>query len=426
MHTYLRFDAKGKLTSGSLPTPPAGATDLVILSHGWNNDDKDSRDLYDPWSEGIRTRLAGTGREPWILCVRWPSKKFNVKDDAPLATAFVGGAQSVGGAPAVSETASAIATVEELRELFTEPAEITLLDEAARLAPTITADSAARLQFVETLRALAPEESQAEDAATGIQEGYFLHLPPSELISAMKVPVPEPEDDAMLAGAAPQNMFIGGAANAVLQWPGRIGNYLTVFTMKTRAGIVGEKGLAPLLPKLAAQPGIQRITLVGHSFGARLLTATVAAAASEVHAKIHALCLFQAAFSHNAFSEKKNGGFRKIIDQGIPKVPIRITHTIADRANAVAYPLAMRISQDSMMSFGGANDRFGALGANGAVQMNPGEAHSIPMPADGAAYPAPGTWKILNVKANKTQIPNHFPVTTEPCNHLIAEAILSD
>ena len=65
------------------------ASDLLVISHGWNNDMAEARDLYQPLHG--RTAPAGgrTGRRhclaaAWaVLGVLWPSKKFAEKDLIP-------------------------------------------------------------------------------------------------------------------------------------------------------------------------------------------------------------------------------------------------------------------------------------------------------------------------------------------------------
>src|ERR1700747_1465475 len=48
-------------------------------------------------------------------------------------------------------------------------------------------------------------------------------------------------------------------------------NYTTYYEMKTRAGTVGKNGLGPLVDKISSK--VDRIHLIGHSFGGRLVTA---------------------------------------------------------------------------------------------------------------------------------------------------------
>jgi hypothetical protein len=138
--------------------------------------------------------------------------------------------------------------------------------------------------------------------------------------------------------------------------------------MKARAGNVGKNGVAKVVDKAAAQ--VQRVHLIGHSFGGRVVTA---AAANSTTDKIKSMSLLQTAFSHNGFSKSMNGFFRSVVDQKRVKGPILVTHTKNDTAVGLAYPLASRINGDTTAAFGDENDRFGGLGRNGAQQMEVGE-----------------------------------------------------
>jgi esterase/lipase superfamily enzyme len=51
---------------------------------------------------------------------------------------------------------------------------------------------------------------------------------------------------------------------------------LSYYEMKTRAGVVVQQGLGPLLAKLSGPGGAPRIHLMGHSFGARLVAYSLA------------------------------------------------------------------------------------------------------------------------------------------------------
>jgi esterase/lipase superfamily enzyme len=158
--------------------------------------------------------------------------------------------------------------------------------------------------------------------------------------------------------------------------------------MKTRAGKVGKNGVAKLIDQLA--PQVQRIHLIGHSFGGRVVTS---AAANSKTDKIKSMSLLQTAFSHNGFSKTMNGFFRSVVDQQRVKGPILVTHTKNDMPVGVAYPLASRISGDTTAAFGDENDKFGGLGRNGAQQMQPGEV-------------VPG--KLLEVGGSYAFVPSKF------------------
>lgn len=81
--------------------------------------------------------------------------------------------------------------------------------------------------------------------------------------------------------------------------------------------------MAPLHDHLSDD--VARIHLGGHSFGARLVTAAAANAATN---KLHRMSLLQAAFSHNGFSKAMNGFFRSVVDKarisGPPDGQIRV------------------------------------------------------------------------------------------------------
>ncbi|EUA68482.1 hypothetical protein I541_5569 [Mycobacteroides abscessus] len=51
---------------------------------------------------------------------------------------------------------------------------------------------------------------------------------------------------------------------------------MSYYEMKNRAGVVGERGLGPLLGSLSGPDGPPRIHLIGHSFGARLVSYALA------------------------------------------------------------------------------------------------------------------------------------------------------
>ena len=73
----------------------------------------------------------------------------------------------------------------------------------------------------------------------------------------------------------------------------------TYWQMKNRAGTVGRNGLGPLLGRLPA--GV-RVHLVGHSFGARLVSFALAGLPAGAPSPVRAVTLLQGAFSHFAFA----------------------------------------------------------------------------------------------------------------------------
>jgi len=145
-------------------------------------------------------------------------------------------------------------------------------------------------------------------------------------------------------------------------------NFTTYYEMKSRAGKVGNDGVAPLIDELEA--GVRRFHLIGHSFGGRLVSAATKASRTN---KLASLTLLQAAFSHNGFSKIMNGFFRIVVDAGRIGGPVLITHTKNDKAVGLAYPIASRINNDAAMAIGDESDKFGGIGRNGAQKMGIGE-----------------------------------------------------
>lgn len=158
-------------------------------------------------------------------------------------------------------------------------------------------------------------------------------------------------------------------------------NYTTYYEMKERGGTIGKKGVAPLIDKLSDQ--VERIHLIGHSFGGRVVAA---AAANSTTNRIRSMTLLQAAFSHNGFSQSMNGFFRNVVDGRRVSGPIIITHTKNDKAVGFAYPIASRLAGQVAAGLGDENDRFGGIGRNGAQKMNSGEVIAGKLLPVGASY----------------------------------------
>jgi hypothetical protein len=222
-------------------------------------------------------------------------------------------------------------------------------------------------------------------------------------------------DDGAGATAGLGDLFSGMKAAA---W--RLLNYATYYQMKERAGIVG-KGLNGMLGAVRQLRPDLRLHLIGHSFGARVVTAAVDGATTF---QPSSLCLLQGAFSHNGFTEKfdqhTDGFFRKVVSQFKVNGPIVATHTTNDLAVGVAYPIASRISSDNRSALGDENDVFGGIGRNGAVRMKPDEC------TQGLLLPETGPYqfiakKVHNLRADQF-ISGHSDVTGRQVANAIVQA----
>jgi hypothetical protein len=388
-------------------------TDLFVISHGWNNDKRDARELYDALFGNISTivagrRTSGENRKFAIVGVFWPSKKFADEDLIPA-----GGAANMAAASAGPLSSLLKNKLHGLKGTFDRPDE-NALDRAAALVDDLEESPEAQKRFVDLIRSVVPQHplDTAEDAS-----GQFFQTPGDELLSAFSAPVmPTPreaggqggalslDDEQTGAAAGLGDMFSGITAGA---W--RLLNYTTYYQMKERAGVVGGC-LGGVLKDIRQLRADLRIHLIGHSFGARVVTAAADGSASV---RPSSLALLQGAFSHNGFTEKfdgqTDGFFRRVISQSKVDGPILATHTVNDRAVGLAYPLASRISGDNRSAIGDQNDVFGGLGRNGAVKMKANEiVKGRLLPADGRYAFSRG--KVHNLLADEF-ISGHSDVT---------------
>jgi hypothetical protein len=274
----------------------------------------------------------------------------------------------VGGTSEEQERRAIETAFAEFERVFADSEKAPQVAALRALLPDI-GNPATQTAFVEGLRRLigAPDGTSDLDGSS-----FFFKVsdPRAVFVNAEQasssVGEGQGEDNRAVAGVqgAGLSSLLGGVANAVSS----LQNNTTYYEMKQRAGTVGQRGLAPLIDELGQRAALQRIHLVGHSFGARLVTA---AAMHSTSPKLHSLCLLQAAFSHNAFSSI--GYFRKLVDSRRVAGPIIITHTENDKAVGKAYAIASRISNDTSSGVGDASDKYGGLGRNGAVNMGASE-----------------------------------------------------
>ena len=308
-----------------------------------------------PSSSAISARFPN--RNVVVLAVYWPSKKFADADLIPG-----------GGAAAAGDTARAAELKQRLADLADgfDGGGATELAALAALVDRL-GEAQARAAFVQGLRALLPADLGEDDAAR-----RFLDIDPDDLFTALNAGVrilPAPGGGiAATSGATGGAAGIGSSAGGLVAAAQRILNLSTFYQMKARAGAVGA-GLNFVLGQIRQKLPETRIHLVGHSFGARVVTAAVDGATPFAPAS---LVLLQGAFSHHGlsadFDGTTDGVFHNVLDQDKVAGPIVATYTANDKAVGIAYALASRISGDNRAAFGDASDPFGGLGRNGAVQ----------------------------------------------------------
>ncbi|WP_321473273.1 hypothetical protein [uncultured Paludibaculum sp.] len=387
-----------------------GPVELIVFSHGWNNDEQDALALYQHMFASFRSVLnqnhvpAMNGRNIAVAGVLWPSKKFADEENIPGGAAGAVAVDPLADAFAGAEAAGDPAILARLKEL-TDKEELTLpeQDEAVGLLR----------QLLATLPASSEEGSANVQAAANDGGTFSNDVFVQQLVGEGTMP----GSDASEGGAA--GLFsnpMGDLTDAVRKGL----NLFTFYAMRERAGIIGAQALNPLLARISALANV-RIHLIGHSFGARLVTAA-AAASGLFHPS--SMTLLQAAFSHYGFSTlydgHSNGAFRNLLLEQRIKGPVLITHTPNDHAVGWAYPIAARLRSIIASSIdGGPNDPFGGLGRNGA-QKTP-QAISKQLLASGSAgYTFPAAGGVLNLESTPF-VNGHSGIT----NDAVAYAILS-
>jgi hypothetical protein len=368
-----RFDKDGKALNQV--TLPPGTTDLIVVSHGWNNDDAAAEKLYHDLFTNFQSVAPDVlqNKKVAIIGVIWPSKKFT--DVVAAATEAQGGAAAGLKAASAAADATIKAKLDLIATMF-GPEAAAKIKKAKDLIAKLDDDPAARDEFVNVMRGLLdPSAAHPEDNSK-----LFFKMGGAEMLEKLKVPTPlvtagsggggggaslpsHPASAPAGGAAGLGDLFSGVKAGAI-----RFLNYFTYYEMKQRAGVVGRKGVGPMIDALAGK--VQHIHLVGHSFGGRVVTAAAMGSTTD---KLQSMSLLQTAFSHNGFSLSMHGYFRDVVGKNRVKGPILVTYTPNDKAVGIAYPTASRLSGTVASAFGDKDDKYGGLGRNGAQKMEPGE-----------------------------------------------------
>ena len=380
-------------------------TDLFIFAHGWNNAPSVARDLYARFFAEMRALLDDSRVARWrpatigVVGIIWPSMRWI---DEPLVVADTGGAASFGPA----DDQSAVDPVLELKAVFTQPEQQQALDELARLLQEQPDDPQALEQFQDLMRTLTHAPDAAE-AAEDQGEQALLHEEARAVFERFEAEAPQPASEGGVAGLRDAVAGIWAGAREALR-------QATYWQMKKRGGIVGKEGVGPLIGRLhAARPEL-RIHLIGHSFGARLVSFALAGLPDPVGtagaaSPIKSLVLLQGAFSHFTFADslphnpRQPGalaGLARRVDG-----PLVVSHSEKDLAVGKYYPLASFASGDDSAAFEDQLYRWGAMGHDGAQAV---QAAAFPLLPVGQAYSFTAG-KFVNLDGNDIIIAGEPP-----------------
>jgi len=388
----LTFDADGD-TDGHrrdrllAEVNPLEVRDLVVFAHGWNNDRSIATRLYSRFFAPIPTLAPATARIGYVGVV-WPSMRFSDEPIPDFQRSMTATATSTApattGRPGLDKN-----TRQALVETFPERA--TVVEQIAHLLEQQPDSERALEEYGGLVRLLvevppdAPQSGFAADLVLA-QEGEAEGVP--EMFAGSTAAVCEEFARALAGHGSSESP--GAVAEFALPNPWKGAQELlrqaTYYAMKRRAGTVGERGLGPVLGRLAqAAPGV-RVHLVGHSFGARLVSFALRGLPKDVRT-VKSVTLLQGAFSHYAFADSlphdtgAGGALRG--RQSRIDGPLVCCYSRHDGALSTFYPLASRMAGESQgmldadRSFAGFSvakalgPKWGAMGHDG-VQAVPG------------------------------------------------------
>ncbi|HEY4303267.1 MAG TPA: hypothetical protein VGM82_02275 [Gemmatimonadaceae bacterium] len=391
---------------------PDGTTDVIVVSHGWNNNQADAEDLYNRMFTSFSQVGQPNdldGRTIAIVGVIWPSKRFD-EMVASVSDQDATGSASLNSPVNIESEKALQAKLDSMEQFMSTPNQKATIADMRALIPDLEDKATARRAFVDKLRTLVDHKSADPEDASNL----FFKQDGEDVMQALKIDPDDVDEELMNAGgSASLPLGVGGAkptTTSNAEGAAAFGflsgfksaamnalNFTTYYEMKSRAGTVGKSGVAPLLDVLSEKA--DRVHLIGHSFGGRVVAA---AAANSTNDQIRSLSLLQTAFSHNGFSKSENGFFRSVVDTGRVKGPIIVTHTANDKAVGIAYPLASRLAHQTAAALGDANDKYGGLGRNGAQKMEANEidkTHETMLTSDGSYRFAPS--KFTNLEASQ-------------------------
>lgn len=434
MPTWLiRFDKRGVCTSPATRAMLLDRlhgrphSDIVVFSHGWNNDFDDAAGMYAKFLRNFEALCAahapGRPFDPLFVGVCWPSIWLSF-GDGPEIAAGTGGAG--GQADAVlAELADRIAAsggavdLERVYALLSAPA---LHDsDAAELARLIAP----------AFGVIADEGAASQGRETGADDVLTMMR---AMESTRPIAQPSPSNDiddfsrgADAVGASPSGARAAGLLSALD--PRNALRLFSLYQMKDRAGTVGFNGVAALLRDLLAVPGAAgddartRVHMVGHSFGCKVLLSAICA--QPLPRPVASLLLLQPAISHLSFADVvpdsgKPGGYREALSAERVTPPIFTTYTRNDASLHDVFHLAVRRAADlgeaqiaadaDSTSAGSPPSRFAALGGYGPRRADQVLVDPLPPAGSDMALPAGGA-PIVAFDGSQGIIKGHGDIT---------------
>jgi hypothetical protein len=377
-----------------------GLTDVVLFSHGWNNDERTATSLYQRWF-GLLAAQVDPHRKLGYVGIRWPAELWR---DEPIpdfedqrGVAAGGNTRGIeAGSPTIDP-----AQLADLKDMFPEGSK--QLDTIASLLAAPPAPGRAK-ELITAMRefssAVGVKSSDGETRASK-QPGM---LETKRDPDAVFIEFADGLAGAGVKSDQGDRGIFGDLGSKILDGAKEALRQLTYWQMKNRAGVVGEKGVGPAIDRLAAEfPGL-RVHLIGHSFGARVVSFALAGI-QTTPSPVKSVTLLQGAYSRFAFGHDLPFGGNGALDGKQARVdgPLTVCFSSHDRALSVFYPLASAAAGDDRRDIGDPLEHFRAMGQLGAFNMASRKLGSV-----GASYPFQAG-QILNLDASDVVVAGDSP-----------------
>ena len=381
----LPFDKDGictaPLTYGNIVSDVGSGrfTDVFLFSHGWNNDWEAASARYHRFVDGyVKMRRdyglsVPDGYMPLLIGVFWPS--------TALVMPWERGPKFAGADDSIARHATAID--QEVREIDTiaealAPERRREFYALARKGATLTQAEAEQLaELVLPIYnggAHAEVETPGEDVQAPVTSADVLK---AWMTAAAEDAAPQAGRTADKDGytdpvAGPPELKEASLRSAGFLDkldPRKIVRTLTVYQMKDRAGVIGSRGVAPLLARFREAANV-RVHLIGHSYGAKVVLSALCN--GDVARPVHSVLLLQPAvngwcFAGNVDGTGRAGGYHQALAR--TQLPIMTTYSRNDSPLTKFFHVAVRRPSDlgelRIAAGPQAPSKFAALGGFG-------------------------------------------------------------
>lgn len=395
------FDVAGTVTDPAaeqalLNDVRNGRNEIFVFAHGWNNTPDQARQRFDQFFTTLLDAVSAAHRDRVVTvgviwpAIRWPDETDDAGPDRAVADF------TTISSPQIADLAPVLAPI------YPEPDQAGALARMAELLKEQPRDPDALAEFQSLLGVLAGPPEQGATEEDHNNDSLFT-LPPEKVFSGFADFAAESASaGGATFGGDPWRRMWSGAL-----WAGRVASY---YTMRKRAAVVGEQGLGPLITRLHDAGGTH-VHLIGHSFGARLVSFSLLGLPEGWQGEaspVKSLLLLQGAFSHFTFAStlsfQRNGGALANMQSRVDG-PLVVTHTKRDFALSDFYPKASLMRGQDSSAITDLLFRWGAMGHDGAQEV---AAQEVPAGPVGAEYP----WRkgeFVNLDCNRLIAAGRWP-----------------